>query len=161
MRTKRVTTPEEIAEDFARLVREYPKAAATVLTEVVDLDIGPDTINEVPVETGALSRSWTGAVFLEGGFVLGATHVGVVGDGVVSIEFGYGMHYAFWVHEIPPGDLAMPGGGFAVDVLAGVGRTATHRPPMKWKFLEDPVNRHVGSVPRRLVEHMDKIMGGG
>jgi len=146
MRVKNVASPDVIKADFARLAREYPNLAAETLVDVVDRDIGPETLQEVPVETGDLSRSWTGA------------RNGVkIEDGRLYIDIGYGMNYALYVHEIPPGDLKLPGGGAAADI----GRTAYHRPPTKWKYLGDPVNRNIGRVPQRLLDKVDKTMGGG
>lgn len=147
-RTKNVAGPEVIAADFLRMARDYPKLAAESLKEVVDTKIGPETQDEVPVDTTALQGSWTGS---DNGVIIEAGHI--------YIDFGYGMTYAFWVHEIPPPDLAMPGGGVAVGVLAGVGRTAFHRSPTKWKYLEDPLFRHINDVPKLLLLKFDRMMG--
>ena len=150
MRTKVVTSPEEIRADFDRLIREYPREVAREFEEFVDMDIGPLTQEQCPVATGNLQGSWTGA----------ANGV-VIEDGRLYIMIGYGTTYGFWVHEIPPGDLALPGGGHAGDVFAGYGRTAWHEPPTKWKYLEDPINEKVGAFPPRVVKSLDHLLTGG
>jgi len=163
VRNKTVMGPDEIANDFFRLAAEYPKEALQTLVEVVDLDIGPETQWEVPVDTGALQRSWTGAEIGKG-----AVHH--ERKGYIAIDFGYGMNYAIFVHEIPPGPPK-------TKVRKGTGKkrkytrrrkkkkkvmtTAYHRPPTKWKYLEDPVFRHIDDPPMRLRVKVDKILTGG
>ena len=148
-RTKVITSTEELIADMDRLIREYPREAEKVLHDVTEQDIGPDTQEEVPRDTSNLADTWYPGT-------------AVAEDGSIYIIFGYGTNYAFWVHEIPPGDMAMPGGGVAAGVLAGIGRTAHHpRPGQKWKYLEDPTNRHIGAVPNRMKDALDRMLTGG
>lgn len=85
----------------------------------------------VPVDTGALRA--TGKVDLP-----------VITGTRVSVKLGYGdsaVTYAIPVHEIPPPPAQSPSG-----------RSATHRPPTQWKYLEVPV---LGSV-KRITETLAK-----
>ncbi len=160
MRTKHVTGPMDIVADFERLARQYPELAAESFIEVIDSKIGPETQDEVPFEVGFLQGSWSEAQTPQ------------FENGRIRVDFGYNATYALAVHEIPP----PAAGGVPIIRKKSVGdgtrkrgkrrkslkpRTARHRPPTKWKYLEDPTNRHTGDPPMVLLRKIDLLMGGG
>lgn len=159
LKVKRVTGPADIVADFERLARQYPELAAESFVETIDNKIGPETQDEVPFEKGFLQGSWSEA------------QEPVIENGRVSVEFGYNTTYALAVHEIPPPE----GGGIPPPPKKSIKtqvrrkglkrrrsskpRTARHRPPTKWKYLEDPTNRHTADPPNILLRLIDRLMG--
>ena len=155
MINKTITGPETLMADLDRLIREYPQVACCVLEDVLEMDIGPETQEQVPRATGDLARTWT-------------VEDAVAEAGRIYIDFGYGMVYGVYVHEIPPpGEGRMnpkqllkgKSKGAPKSKITGT-RTAMHRPPQKWKYLEDPVNMHIDRVPEELLKATDRIFGG-
>lgn len=63
------------------------------------------------------------------------------GDSVVA---GYNKSYALAVHEIPP-----PGEAPSPRQWRPGSRTARHRPPTKWKFLQDPAEAEFGNIAQQ------------
>jgi hypothetical protein len=122
-------------EDMERVGKRWVGIVNQVMVNVIDVRIGVETAAEVPIgETGNLAGSWTGA--------LGPEFEGTK----IIFRFGYGTNYAVYVHEIPePPDKSIGG------------RSARHRPPTKWKFLEDPHNRHQGDILPLLQIEIDRI----
>ena len=160
-RFKQVLDHQEIADDFARLAAKFPEEAMETLVEVIDLDVGPDTQEQVPRDTSALANTWTGAQESKGARKQQS-------DGYTALDYGYGTNYAFWVEVIPPGPPKprKPPTGKGGKVTkrrrkrrkSTKPRTAYHKPPQKWHYLRDPVLMHVDKPPKRLLEKVDKLM---
>lgn len=94
----------------------------------------------VPVDTGHL----LGSAF-------------VTQTGPMSYDFGYTADYALIVHEIPPGSgPSDPGARSSSGGLGGM-RTAFHKPPTQYKFLEVPAQRHMANIEAGLAQ--DDLMG--
>lgn len=60
----------------------------------------------------------------------------------------YGTNYAIYVHEIPPPPSKSSPGG----------RSATHKPPTQWKFLETAVNQRALKFKERIARVIRKRM---
>lgn len=58
------------------------------------------------------------------------------------IELGFGTDYAIFVHEIPPPELGAP----HPDQIEPGTRTAHHKAPTQWKFLQKPAEESWGNV---------------
>ena len=122
-------------EDMERVRKRYPSIVDKVMQNVINVRIGLETAREVPVgETGNLSGSWSGAIGPE------------FEPNKIIYRFGYATDYAVYVHEIPAPPDKSP-----------KGRSARHKWPTKWKFLEDPSNRHQGDVLPLLQIEVDLI----
>lgn len=86
-----------------------------------------------PVDLGALRNSGTVAP-------------PEIKGSVVTVEVGFGgpaAPYALAVHEIPPPPQQSPGG-----------RSARHRPPTGWKYLEGPAKQRALGLQQRLADSM-------
>jgi hypothetical protein len=154
---------DEIGDDMRRLQTEMPNEIANGIVDFIELVIGPETAMEVPVETTNLANSWT-------------VEDPVISAGRTAVSFGYGTNYAVWVHEIPPPEsgamvpkMLLPSKAKGSKVLMALGllsklkgtRTARHKPPTKWKYLEDPVNRHIDGLPRYILDRTDMVLEVG
>lgn len=92
-----------------------------------------DAKRVTPVDLGALRNS-------------GTVSTPEVKGSVVTVEVGFGgpaAPYALAVHEIPPPPARSPGG-----------RSARHRPPTGWKYLEGPAKARVQGMQQRLADSM-------
>ena len=124
------------AQDMKRVADRYQGIVITVMINVIDVRIAQEADIEVPIgETGGLKGSWSGAIGPE------------ISPGKISFTFGYGKDYAVFVHEIPAPPDKSP-----------KGRSARHKFPTKWKFLEDPQNRHQGDITRDVKIEIDRIL---
>ena len=133
---KRIDSLRVPAQDMKRVASRYQGIVTKVMVNVIDVRIGIEAGIEVPIgETGNLAGSWTGAIGPE------------ISPGKISFTFGFGTEYAVFVHEIPAPPDKSP-----------KGRSARHRFPTKWKFLEDPQNRHQGEVATGIQMEIDRIL---
>lgn len=123
-------------QDMKRVAARYQGIVIRVMINVIDVRIAQEADIEVPKgETLNLAGSWTGAIGPE------------ISPGKISFTFGFGTDYAVFVHEIPAPPDKSP-----------KGRSARHKFPTKWKFLEDPQNRHQGEVARDIKIEIDRIL---
>lgn len=77
---------------------------------------------------------------LETGRLRSTGFVRRVGKDVV--ELGFGTNYALFVHEIPPPSEGAP----HPDQIEPGTRTAHHKAPTQWKFLQQPAQEAFGSI---------------
>lgn len=176
MTVKKVVSAAEIQADMDALADEWEQLAADAMVRVIENPIMSESIVECPFETGLLSST-------------GTVDEPVRAPGSISVAFGYGTNYGFYVHEIPPGgDFWNTLGaremtqrikpakttekGSALDFMAPrklrtatktvrnvqMSRTAYHKPPTKWKFLEDPVNRHIDDIPQLVLDDVEALV---
>jgi hypothetical protein len=164
---KKIEHIMEIQEDITAIATLMPEVGDRCMGEVIDVNINYESMVECPISQDGSHGNAPG--FLRGSWVRDPS---VKQAGRVSISFGYTADYAFWVHEIPPpcsgrgsatpvfGDwgmaLLLPSS--ITDKLVGKMRTALHRPPAKWKFLEDPVNSNIDLVSERIADEIDNII---
>jgi len=111
------------------MAKKIPKVAGAALFEEAE-KIMAESKRIVPVDTGALRSS---------GFV----DLPRVGNKGPSVRFGYGSEYSVFVHEIPPPPQKSRGG-----------RSARHRPPTQWKFLEQPFKMAQRGMLKRLARRI-------
>lgn len=104
---------EETLRGVQKLANEFGDDAREALKEEGEA-IMVESQKQVPRDTQQLANS----KFVE---------VREENDGPV-VTLGYKADYALYVHEIPSPPNKSRGG-----------RSASHRPPTKWKYLEDPV----------------------
>lgn len=109
---------------FVQLKREIPRKAQRNLFGNAE-DVMAESQRITPLEFGRLRAT---------GFVRR------VGRDV--IELGYGTSYAIFVHEIPPPEEGAP----HPDQLEPGTRTAHHKPPTTWKFLQRPAEAAWGNI---------------
>lgn len=130
--------------------------------------LGLDKLKQNMAETRALAvRAAAAALLQEGNLLLteakritpvdlGALrNSGLVGTpevkgSVVTVEVGFGgpaAPYALAVHEIPPPPQRSPGG-----------RSARHKPPSAWKYLETPAKQRAAGMGQRLATEMARIL---
>lgn len=74
------------------------------------------------------------------GFMATTGFVRRVGKDIV--ELGFGTDYALFVHEIPPPEEGAP----HPDQIEPGTRTARHKAPTQWKFLQRPAQEAFGSI---------------
>lgn len=134
------TGGDEAKRNMATLRDTILKAGAAALTLEANL-LATDAKRVTPVDLGALRNS----IVVSSPEIKGA---------VVSVEVGAGgpaAPYALAVHEIPPPPAKSPGG-----------RSARHKPPTQWKFLETPARQRIPGMADRLAKTIrDRVDRGG
>ena len=159
---KSVKNIDEITWDFTCLEQQFSDLAGEALMASADLVMAKADI-QVPVETGLLKAS-------------GDKDTPLKMPGFTSISFGYNTSYAVFVHEIPaPAYSGFLKGWGNTRTTAKIkwnmqkelrpqlsapsmSRTAMHKPPTKWKFLEDPVNWYEMEPLEQLVKLVDDLI---
>ena len=168
---KHIENISEIYDDFRAINGMFEEIAGNVFDRVIDGRINPESCHQVPLEFGDLSRSWSRTPTATGLGNFGS-QTGVKVSRMISTSFGYSDPKAFYVHEIPPPSIAgstkgtmryIPREwGFAASMAKeenlGQMRTAYHKPPRKWKFLEDPVNSHISDVQEELADEIENLI---
>jgi len=158
---KTVRNMDEIIWDFTQLEQQFTDLAGTAVDRAADKVMHKARI-QVPVETGLLKAS-------------GDKDVPFKAQGLTRSSFGFNTSYAVYVHEIPPpaygGFLKGWGiGRIGPWVLKGlmpktaygdvqhISRSAMHKPPTKWKYLEDPVLFYIDEPLEQLVKLVDDLI---
>lgn len=119
-----VKSPRECAKIIREIAARYPKEMGDAMFQRVSY-IMRLSQEQVPVgETGNLKAS-------------GHVEDPVISDGSITVEFGYSMDYAFWVHEV-------------LDVW--------HLPPTKAKYLEDPVSENLDNLAEDVLTTVNKML---
>ena len=133
--------PEEInGENVARVLRAVVARERVLIARAGAIALYREaqtlrtaSLRLVPVDLGALRSSAT-------------VSEAIVSDTSVYVEVGYGgpaAPYALAVHEIPPPPAKSPRG-----------RSARHRPPTQWKYLEKPAREQEHGMGDRLAATM-------
>lgn len=98
----------------------------------------------VPVDTGELRASARVGTRVVGHRITAAiTYGGPAGTGNVGMTNSREVKYALAVHEIPPPPAVSPGG-----------RSAKHKPPTQWKYLERAMLETRKGLPQRLAARL-------
>ena len=126
------------SKGLRKLARQYPILAAQALNEEAE-----ETMTEskaiTPVSRikgkpgGRLRRS-------------GRVHHATPKDLLALLT--YSTDYAVYVHEIP-----------APPAKSSGGRSATHKPPTQWKYLETPVNERSAKFSQRIANGIKRKLG--
>ena len=158
---KQIKNIDEISWDFTQLEQQFTDLAGESL--LISAGKVMDKANiQVPVETGLLQAS-------------GDIDTPLKVPGLSRIAFGFNTSYAVYVHEIPPpayggflkgwgigriGPLVLKGllPKTAYGDVQHMSRTAMHKPPTKWKYLEDPVNWYIDEPLEQLVKLVDDLI---
>jgi hypothetical protein len=169
-----VDGPEQVKQDMERIKASIPSVSLTAVQQGVQRGLEPESKEECPKDTGTLVSSWSMDVLSHN-------------SSETELAFGYGgaaSQYALYVHETPPSGVtnkrkghmtmnwrsmhqAKKGKYYNAEKGREIGfHTATHASPTKWKYLEDPVNRHIDDPLKHFCEAMDAVImnegaGGG
>jgi hypothetical protein len=125
----KTTVVNTVSTKLKQLASEVPQWAAQALNEEAE-----ETMTEAkaltPVKTGRLKRS---------GRVKNAT------PWELKALLTFGTNYALYVHEIPAPPEKSEGG-----------RSANHKAPTQWKYLETPVNARALTFAQRIGDEIKK-----
>ena len=129
---------DELNGLLRRAIAQAPDRAGAALFREAETIMGISK-TYVPVDKGILRAS-------------GHVALPEVRGSSVSVTLGYGgaaASYAIPVHEIPPPPAQSPGG-----------RSARHRPPTQWKYLERAVLERAGVLHEALARDMGRLFEG-
>ena len=135
----KTTVVNTVSTKLKQLASEVPQWAAQALNEEAE-----ETMTEskalVPVSR---VKGKAGGRLRRSGRVRHATQKSL------TAMLTYSTDYAIYVHEIPaPPAKSSPGG-----------RSATHKPPTQWKYLETPVNQRAPKFSGRIASEIKRKIG--
>ncbi len=128
----------QLGSAFSKLASEGEREAGRRLFSLGE-EILTDAVRLAPTEFGRLR---------------GSAHIKRDGDTAVILSFG--TAYALFVHEIPPP--GGPGAGDPPQWRPGT-RTARHKSPTQWKFLEKPARQRWENVSQAFSGGDDILSG--
>lgn len=120
-----ITGQREVQKNLRKLIDNAPEAFAAALWQNAQ-DIQRVASTKVPVDYGTLKRSW----LVDAPKFKGSE---------ISVDVGYGTHYAIFVHE-------------RTDVSHSTGQA---------KFLEDAIKEESGGFSKKLAKRAEKILESG
>ena len=119
-----------VAGVFDRMTGRAAQMLKRTIRERIEV-VAAESLEEAPREFGDLRGSQQSDVVTRGGELVG------------FVEFT--APYAWAVHEIPEPPQQSEGG-----------RSARHKPPSKWKYLEDPFKRHAMSLHTDVMDAVNR-----
>ena len=121
-----------VAKNLKNLAKQVPMAAARALNTEAEQTMW-ESVKLTPVDTGTLYRSAKVMPYAS------------ASDLVATLT--YGTNYALYVHEIPE-----------PPQQSAKGRSAMHKSPTQWKFLETAVNTRAKKFSQNIGNAIKKMM---
>jgi hypothetical protein len=144
--TKQVTAVNTVSPNLRKLAKQFPQWAAQALNEEAEETMTESKAMTPVSQRGRKVKGKKDRVGKPGGRLRRSGRVRHATPQSLTAMLTYSTDYAIYVHEIPaPPAKSSPGG-----------RSARHKSPTQWKFLETPVNQRASKFSSRIASEIKR-----